>query len=68
MAARSLVGLWPDNLLGSGIWSQIQRLSISTALGWAGSTISTVVNGSGMDVVILMKSDGLTYVLMRANL
>ena len=38
---------------------------MSTALGLAGSTIFTVVNGSGMDVLILMKSDGLTFVLMR---
>ena len=66
-AARSLVGLWPDNLLGSGMWSQILRLSMSTALGLAGSTISTVVNGSGMDILILMKLDGLTFVFLEPS-
>ena len=67
-APRSLVALLPKSLLGSGMWSRIHRLSMSTALGCAGSTISTGVNGSGMEVLILMKSAGLTLVLMRAKL
>ena len=40
---------------------------MSTVLGFAASTISTVVNGSGMDVLILMNLDGLTFVFAESQ-